>query len=150
MAVERAGMYSRIVAAYRAGQSATAWIKSMYEQGLSYTRPTMYADFYSVAAILEAEGALANIRKDYYPTDKTIADVSWKFKGDVEYMFKVKVLVKRGGEITERFVNIMSDIALTPAMMEAEAIEIVERGGTPPLETAERAIAWTAYRTTLK
>lgn len=150
MAVERAEAIARMPNAFRQGQSVASFILEMRGKGLSYRTSEMYADWYAATNVLAVEGALQYIRKDYYPTEKTIADVSWKFKAEVEYMFKVKVLVKRGQEVVERFVNIMSDIPLTPAIMEAEAIEVVERGGTPPIETAERAIAWTAYRSTLK
>ena len=80
----------------------------------------MLADWRSINELEKKEGLLRYVRKDYHPSEKLIAAVKWSTSK--EYMYKVKVLsrLRPGEPITERFVNIMSDVPLTPAMVEAE------------------------------
>jgi len=91
--------------------------------GLSYRRTDMLADWRSVNEIERKEGVLRYVRKDRYPTAKSMAAVTWATSK--EYMYKVKVMsvIKAGQPITERFVNIMSDVPMTPEMIEAEVTE---------------------------
>lgn len=149
MGIERAEVFSRITSAFKAGQSAAEFFRQMREQGLGYRTSEMYADWYSKVNILAVEGALSHIRKDYYPTEKTMASVEWEFKANVEYMYKVRVMARVGKVLEERFVNIMSDIALTPAMVEQAAEEVWSRGENYTKLEAENFTAWTAYRTSL-
>jgi len=149
MSIQRAEVIARIAEAFKGGQSASAFISQMRAKGLGYRTSQMYADWYSATKVYAVEGALANIRKDYYPTEKTIASVEWDFKSNVEYMYKAKVYVKRGQDISERFVNVMSDIPLTPRMIEEEIKSKWSVEWEYTKETLEKVTAWTAYRTTL-
>lgn len=123
MGIMRAEVIGRMRGALREGLSASRFIADMREVGLSYRRTDMLADWRSVNELERKEGAVRYVRKDRYPTEKTIASVEWAISR--EYMYKVKVqsVVRIGEPITERFVNIMSDVPLTPAMIEAEVEE---------------------------
>jgi len=146
MGIVRAEVIARMRGAFREGLSASRFIKDMREVGLSYRRTDMLADWRSINELERKEGAVRYVRKDRYPTEKTIAAVEWAISK--EYMYKVKVqsVVRIGEPITERFVNIMSDVPLTPAMIVAE---VEERWGewekyAPELITGLQA--WSAVR----
>ena len=120
MGVVRAEVIARMRVAFRAGLSASRFITEMKAVGLSYRRTDMLSDWRSVNELEKKEGVVRFIRKDRYPTEITIAAVEWAISK--EYMYKVKVqsVVRIGEPITERFVNIMSDVPMTPRMVEAE------------------------------
>ncbi|MBA7526373.1 hypothetical protein ES705_18535 [subsurface metagenome] len=99
MAIIRAEVIARMRGAFREGLSASRFIRDMREAGLSYRRADMLGDWRSINELERKEGAMRYIRKDRYPTEKTIA---------------------AGEPITERFVNIMSDVPMTSTMIEAE------------------------------
>jgi len=109
--------------AFRRGQSAGSFIRDMREKGLTYRRTDMLSDWRSVNELEKKEGALRFVRKDYYPAKASMAQVEWALSQ--EYMYKVKVESRLRPElpITERFVNIMSDVPLTPLMVEQATIE---------------------------
>ena len=123
MGVVRAETIARMRIALRKGLSASRFIKDMRAVGLSYRRTDMLSDWRSVGQVEKKEGSLRYIRKDRYPTETTIAAVDWQISR--EYMYKVKVqsVVRAGEPITERFVNIMSDIPMTPDMLERQVEE---------------------------
>lgn len=120
MGIERAETIARMRGAFREGVSASQFITQMREVGLAYRRSDMLADWRSVNKLEIKEGTIRYVRKDRYPTEKTITAVEWEMSK--EYMYKIQVhsVVRVGEPITERFVNIMSDVPLTPAMAEAE------------------------------
>ncbi len=123
MGIIRAETIARMRGAFREGLSATRFIKDMAATGLSYRRSDMLADWRSVNQLEVKEGLARYIRKDRYPTEKSMAAVTWATSK--EYMYKVKVqsVIRAGEPITERFVNILSDIPMTPGMIEAEVME---------------------------
>lgn len=123
MSIVRAEVIARMRIGFREGLSASRFISDMKAVGLSYRRTDMLADWRTVNQLEVKEGLLRYVRKDRYPTEKTIAAVGWAVSK--EYMYKVKVqsVVKIGEPILERFVNITSDIPLTPAMVEAQVFD---------------------------
>lgn len=146
MGVVRSEVIARMRKGFRAGLSASKFIDKMRTAGLSYRRTDMLADWRSINQLERKEGAARYIRKDRYPTEKTIAAVEWALSK--EYMYKVKVqsVVKAGEPITERFVNIMSDVPMTPAMVEAE---VTERWGEWEKYAKEEIVGlqtWSAVR----
>lgn len=146
MGIVRAETIARMRVGFREGLSASRFIADMKAVGLSYRRSDMLADWRSVNQVERKEGALRFVRKDRYPTEKSIAAVTWETSK--EYMYKVKVqsVIRAGEPITERFVNLMSDIPLTPAMLEAE---VEERWGEWEKYAAEeitRLQVWSAVR----
>jgi len=123
MSIIRAEVIARMRGAFRAGLSASRFIKEMREVGLGYRRTDMLADWRSVNELERKEGAVRYVRKDRYPTERTIAAVEWAISK--EYMYKVQVqsVLRLGEPLTERFVNIQSDVPMTPAMVETEVEE---------------------------
>jgi len=123
MAIIRAEVIVRMRSAFREGLSASKFMADMQAVGLSYRRTDMLADWRSVNELEVKEGLLRYVRKDRLPTEKTVAQVSWDISH--EYMYKVKVqsILRTGEPITERFVNIMSDVPLTPARVEMQVAE---------------------------
>jgi len=123
MSIIRAETIARMGQAIKGGLSASQFIKDMQAIGLSYRRTDMLADYRSVGEIEKKEGVLRYVRKDRYPTTATMASVTWETSQEFMYKVKVQSIIKAGEPITERFVNIMSDIPMTPAMVEAEVTE---------------------------
>ena len=124
MGIIRAETIARMRKAFREGLSAGRFIRDERAAGRpTYRRTDMLADWRNVNQLEQKEGLARYIRKDRYPTEKTIAAVTWETSK--EYMYKVKVqsVIRAGAPITERFVNIMSDVPMTPAMIEAEVEE---------------------------
>lgn len=132
--------------AFRKGQSASSFINSMMVKGLSYRHTVMLADWRSVNEIEKKEGQLRYVRKDYYPSERTLAAVEWDLSQ--EYMYKVKTMsrLRPDEPITERFVNIMSDIPLTPKEVEQQ---VWLRWGEWERYEGERLhelVVWSAFR----
>lgn len=123
MGIVRAEVIGRMRKAFRVGVSASRFIADMKAEGLSYRRTDMLSDWRSVNELERKEGAMRFVRKDRYPTEKTLAAVDWAISK--EYMYKVKVqsVVKIGEPIIERFINIVTDVPMTPAMVEAQVEE---------------------------
>ncbi len=146
MGIERAQVLLRMKAAIREGQSASRFITSMRAEGLGYRRQTMLSDWRSVTGVAKKEGTARYVRKDFKPTAKVVADVTWDLSR--EFMTKVKVHVRtRPGEpITERFVNIMSDVALTPNQIEESVLENLEEWSDSIPGVVERVTPWTILR----
>ena len=146
MGIVRAEVIARMRGAFKKGQSASRFLKDMSKAGLSYRRTDMLADWRSVNQLQVKEGLVRYIRKDRYPAGKTLAAITWEMSK--EYMYKVKVqsIIRAGEPITERFVNIMSDVPMTPEMVEAE---ITERWGEQEKYAAEELKGlqvWSAVR----
>ena len=120
MTIERSQTLQLMRKAFRTGQSASTFIQDMKVKGLSYRRATMLSDWRSVNEIEKKEGAFRYVRKDYYPAKQSLAEVEWKLSQ--EFMYKVKVQSRLSPDvpITERFVNIMSDVPLTPRQVEEQ------------------------------
>jgi len=120
MAIVRAEVIARMRKAFRGGLSASSFINTMREAGLTYRRTDMLADWRSVNELEIKEGTARFIRKDRYPTEKTIAAVQWEMSKEFMYKVQVHSQLKAGEPITEKFINIMSDVPMTPSMVEAE------------------------------
>ena len=146
MGIVRAETIARMRGAFREGLSASRFITDMKAIGLSYRRGDMLADWRSVNQLERKEGVLRYIRKDRYPTEKSIAAVTWQTSK--EYMYKVKVqsVIRLGEPVTERFVNIMSDVPMTPAMLEAEVAEQWQEWERYAVELITGIQPWSAVR----
>ena len=124
MGIERSETIARMRKAFRQGITASRFIRDQREAGRpTYRRTTMLSDWRSINELEVKEGLIRYVRKDRYPTEKTLAAVEWELSK--EYMYKVKVqsVIQAGQPVTERFVNIMSDIPLTPDMIEEQVRE---------------------------
>lgn len=144
MAVERADVLRRIAGAYKAGMSAAEFIRQMRDLGLGYRTSDMYADWYAQTGVFALDGVLQYINKDFYPTTKSIADVEWDLSQ--EYMYKVRVQSQLSPDspITERFVNILSDVALTIGQIEEAVVEKWAEWEDYTKEAITKVTAWTA------
>lgn len=143
MGIIRAEVIAKMRGAFREGLSASRFIKDMRAVGLSYRRTDMLADWRSINELEVKEGLARYIRKDRYPTEKTMAAVTWATSKEFMYKVKSQTRLYPGAPITERFVNIMSDVPMTPAMVEQEAWER-SFSQSPPKAAEERVfIMWT-------
>lgn len=123
MGIERAEVIARMRIAQREGLSASRFIKTMKSVGLSYRHTDMLSDWRSVGQLEKKEGLLRYVRKDYYPKHKAMANVEWEMSQEYMYKVKVRSRIRPDEPDIERFVNITSDIPLTPEMVEAEVQE---------------------------
>ena len=120
MAIVRAEVIARMRGAFRKGESASRFIQDMRAKGLGYRRSDMLADWRSVNQLETKKNLLQYVRKDRYPTVKTIAAVTWNMSKEYMYVVKVKSRISPEEPIVERMVNIQRDVPLTPAMIEAQ------------------------------
>ncbi len=146
MGIVRAEVIAKMRGAFRKGLSASRFVADMKGVGLSYRRTDMLADWRSVNELEKKEGVMRYVRKDRYPTEKSIATVSWETSK--EYMYKVRVqsVIREGQPITERFVNIMSDNPMTPEMVEAEVEEQWQQWEKYAIEIITGLQVWSAVR----
>lgn len=144
MSIVRAEVIARMRGAFRKGVSASRFILDMREAGLGYRRTDMLADWRSVSGLEVKEGLMRYVRKDRYPTEKTLAAVQWELSK--EYMYKVKVqsVISPGMPVIERMVNIISDVPMTPAMVEAEVTEQWQEWERYAPETITGLQSWSA------
>jgi len=146
MGVVRSETIARMRGAFREGLSASRFIADMKAVGLSYRRTDMLSDWRSVNEVEVKSGLMKYIRKDRYPTEKTIAAVQWELSKEFMYKVRVKSITSPGEPIAERFVNIMSDVPLTPGMVEAEVEEAWGEWENYTPETITEIQPWSAVR----
>ncbi len=146
MGIVRAETIARMRIAFRGGLSATRFIKDMASAGLSYRRVDMLSDWRSVNELEKKEGTLRYVRKDRYPTGATMASVTWYTSKEFMYKVKVTSVTEPDKIITERFVNIMSDVPLTLGMIEAEVEQSWGGWENYSAETITGLQTWSAVR----
>ncbi len=146
MAEKRAAVIGLMRGAFKRGQSASAFLRDMRAKDLTYRRTDMLGDWRSVNELERKSGAMRSVRRDYFPSNKAIAQVEWELSD--EYMFKVKVQsrLSPGEPLQERFVNIMSDHPMTPAMVEQAVTEKWAEWEDYTAEAIENMVVWTAVR----
>lgn len=123
MGIVRAETIARMRGAFRKGLAASRFISDMKAIGLSYRRTDMLADWRSVSHLEVKDGLMQYIRKDRYPTKTSLAAVTWNISKEYMYILKVKSVISPGMPVVERKVNILSDVPMTPGMIEAEIEE---------------------------
>ncbi|MBA7635998.1 hypothetical protein ES703_43611 [subsurface metagenome] len=149
MAVLRAKVMLLMRAAVRRGQSRTSFLKDMRAKGLTYPRKVMLSDWGSITQEIAKDGVLRLVRKDAYPAKKSIAVVEWDMRWEYMYKIKVQTRLRPDAPIEERFVNIVTNEPMTPAMMEQAVVEKWSEWEYEPLETIEKIEPWSAFRTTI-
>ena len=120
MGIVRAEVIQRMSGAFKKGLSASRFLADMKAKGLSYRRTDMLADWRSVNQLESKKALMKYVRRDRLPSNKVIAAVEWDLSEEFMYTVKVQSVLRPGEPITERFVNIGSDVPMTPAMVEAE------------------------------
>ena len=110
----------------------------------------MLSDWRSVNELERKAGAMRYVRKDRFPANNAIAEVSWKLSQEFMYKVKVTTRTKPGEPLGSRFVNIMSDTPMTPAMIEQATIEKWAEWENYTGEANESMVTWTAVRKTIE
>ena len=150
MSITRSAVIGYMRKAFRTGQSVTNFREDMRRKGLSYRWTDMLSDWRTVNQIEAKKGLMRFVRKDRAPTKLAIAEVDWLLSQ--EYMFTVKVASRLRPDlpVTERFVNLMSDVPMTPDMIEQGIIEKWADWEDYTAEAIEKIIPWSAaHRTVL-
>jgi len=80
----------------------------------------MLADWRTVSGIEARKDTIKYVRKDRLPSAKVMPDVEWELSK--EYMYKVNTWsrLKPDDQLTERFVNVMSDVPMSPSEVEEQ------------------------------
>lgn len=142
----RSEVILRAKKAFQEGVSASRFILDMRGRGLSYRRTDMLADWRSVNELERKADAFKYVRKDYYPTEKSMAQVEWMMAHEFMYKLKVQARVTPDVPITERFINISSDIPLTRGGVEAKAWEMIGEQSPDKRMQVEKILGWTAVQ----
>lgn len=149
MPLKRAQVIALMRKAFRTGQSASSFLTEIKAKGLSYRRTDMLADWRSVNQLERKEGAMQYVRKGYYPSKKAIATVEWQIAKEYMYVVRVKSRLEPELPMIERKVNILSDVPMTPRMVEQAVIEKWSEWEDYTAEAIDEIIPWTAVRTTI-
>ena len=146
MGVKRATVIGWMRGAFERGQSASSFFRDMRAKGLAYRDTRMYADWRTANQLKIKKGLMRFVRRDRFPGAEALAQVDYKLSD--EYMYKVKVesRLSPGEPLTERFVNIMSDRKMTPAMVEQAVTEKWAEWEDYTAEAIEKMVVWTAMR----
>lgn len=143
MPVERSVVLLRMKKAQALGQSASAFIRKMDTEGLSYRRTTMLSDWRNVGNIEKKEGAYRYIRKDYRPTQAIAQVKDWKLSREFMHKAQVAQRLRPGEPITTRFINVMADKPLTPRELEQAVLENLPDYKDSIPGIVERVVPWT-------
>lgn len=149
MADTRSKVIAFMRVAIRAGKSRTAFLRDMKTKGLMYTQRIMKSDWAGISELIAKDGSLVHVRRDAYPASKTLVETDWDIQG--EYMYKVKVSSRLSptDKPTERFVNIVTDSPMTPAMIEQAVVEKWSEYEDYSAETIDTITPWTAIHTNI-
>lgn len=124
MGIDRADAIGRMRIAFRKGLTHAAFVRQQRAAGRPTIRKTVsLADWRTVNQLETKAGMIKYVRKDRFPSEKFVAAISWKISKEYMYVVKVKSVIKLGEPVTERKVNIMSDVPMTPGMVEAKIAE---------------------------
>lgn len=106
------------------GMTVTGFINSLKASGLSYRRAEMLADWRGVAGIQAKKDRMKYVRKDRLPSTRAVADVPWTLSK--EFMYKVNTFSRLHPDepLQERFVNVMSDVPMTPQQIEQQVMSM--------------------------
>jgi len=150
MGIKRAAAIQFMRKAFRTGQSVSDFRQDMREKGLSYRWTDMLSDWRTVNQLEAKAGRMRFVRKDRYPTKADMVDMPWE-KMSAEYMYKVKVRsrLRPDEPVTERFVNLMSDVPMTRGMIEQGVIEKWAEWEDYTAEAIEEITPWTAVHKTV-
>lgn len=124
MSITRMQVRQLMKAAIKRGQSGSSFIWDMRKKGLGYRHTVMLADW-RTAGQIEAKKDLARfIRKDRYPTTASIIVFETTKKlPEFMYTIKVKSIIHPDEPIDKQYVNLFSDVPMTPAMVEQAIVE---------------------------
>ena len=137
MSLARAESIARARKYIREGVSASRWIASMKELGISYRRTEMLADYREVLELEKKTGLARFVRKGYVPADKAAELHAWEMSAEYMYTLRSTRIARPGAPPEITYVNLMSDVPLTVEAIETEAWER-SFGQSPPAPGEER------------
>jgi len=126
--------------------SAAETIRQLTDKGLTYRRTDMLADWRSAGNIEAKTGLLRFVRKDYVPSARVIADVTWQTSREFMYKVRVETRIRPGEPLETKFVNIMADTPMTPRQLETEITQSWGSWYPERRENIEAVIPETAIR----
>ncbi len=135
-----------MLGAFDEGVKVSRFIRDMESKGLSYRRTTMLNDWRSVNELKTKEGLMQYVRRDRYPAKTAIASVTWNISKEYMYVIKVRSILRPGDDPTEQKINIMSDVPMTPGMVEAEVAERWGEWEKYQGQTLTEIVPWAAVR----
>ena len=144
MGIDRATVIGLMRGAFRRGQSANSFLRDMKAEGFKLRRTDALADWRSINELETKKDLMQYVRKDYYPSKAVTAQVSWDLTQEYMYVVKVKSRREPGVPVTERNVNITSDIPMTPRMVEQAVVEKWAEWEEYGAEPIEEIIPWAA------
>jgi len=112
----------RMPDAIKRGLTPTAFINQLRGLGLTYRKTLMLSDWRSASGVEAKKDTIKFVRKDRIPSSRSMADVEWELSK--EYMYKANTWsrLKPDEPLTERFVNLMSDVPMSLAAVEREVM----------------------------
>ena len=150
MGVKRAELLLLMKKAFRRKQSATSLYWELRAEGRVIRKTDFFRDFAAVNEYEQKSGRMRFVRKDRTASRADMIERPWH-KMSQEYMYKVKVQsrLRPDEPITERFVNLMSDVPLTAGMIEQGVIEKWAEWEDYTAEAIEKIIPFTAVHRTV-
>lgn len=143
MAAKRSHVIALMRGAFKRGQSSSSFIWDMKQRGLSYRRTDMLSDWRSESNLKAKEGLMQYVRRDYYPSEKVMAAQRYDISKEYMYVVKVQTRLRPDAPVIKRKVNILSDVPMTPRMVEQAVIEKWSEWENYTAETLEEIQAWT-------
>lgn len=124
MSIARMKVRQLMKAAIKRGQSARSFIWEMRQKGMGYRHTVMLADWRTAGQIEAKKDVARFIRKDRYPTTESIVVFeTTKTLPEFMYTIKVKSVIHPDKPVDQQYVNIFSDVPMTPAMVEQAVTE---------------------------
>lgn len=146
MPLMRAEIIAKQRKAFREGKKPTAFYWELRAVGPVTRKSQFLSDWRSIAGLEKKEGAIRFVRKDYYPTKAVMAQVEWQLSKEFMYKVKVSSRVRPDEPLVSRFVNIMSDRALTPREFEALAWDMISEQSPKRIGEVEEISGWSAVQ----
>lgn len=149
MSTARSEIKARMFSAFRKGQSVTSFMRDMrliYPK--LYRKTVLLADWRTTGQIEAKKGLMRYIRKDRYPTAASMV-VFETTKKIPEYMYtiRVKSVIHPGEPVDKQYVNIFSDVPMTPDMVTQAVVEKWAQWEDYTAIALEEPVIETAYRT---
>jgi len=150
MSIIRMEVRQLMKAAIKRKQSASSFIWEMRQKGLGYRRTVMLADWRTAGDIEVKTGLAQYVRKDRYPSAASLVVFeTTKTMPEFMYQVKVKSIIHPDEPIDKQYVNLFSDVPMTPDMVEQAIIEKWAEWEQYTAIALEEPVLFTAYRTVL-
>jgi len=145
MGILKAEISLRIKEGIKEGIPATRLYRELRAVGPVTRKTDFLAEYRRQTKTAKVEGLLRFVRKDRYPTTAIMASLAPEASAEFLYQVKVQSVLRLGEPITKRFVNIMSDVPMTPVMIEAEVEERWQQWEKYAAEEITGLQVWSAF-----